>query len=55
MDLWETTEDFITKQLINRGKNGYFDDSCPECEQLTLTKLPIVSSYREAMACAFCD
>lgn len=55
MDLWEATEDFITKQLINRGRNGYFNDSCPECEQLTLTKLPIVGSYREAMTCAFCD
>lgn len=54
-DCWGIIESFIHQQLVNRGRNGYFYDNCPECEQPTLTKLPIANSYREAIACAFCN
>lgn len=53
LDLWKITENYICQQLTNRGRNDYFNDSCPECEQPTLTKLPIRGSYKEATACIF--
>jgi hypothetical protein len=55
MDFLEITESFIYQKLTSRGKNGYFEDACPECEQPTLTKLPIMGDHGEAIACAFCN
>lgn len=49
----EIIEDFIYQKLRNRGKNGYFEDACPECEQPTLTKFP--SEDNKTIACAFCN
>jgi hypothetical protein len=55
MNTQDITEDFITKHLVSEGKNGYFSDTCPKCEQPTLTKSPIVNSNQEATACSLCN
>ncbi|WNE40139.1 MAG: hypothetical protein GBAus27B_000206 [Mycoplasmataceae bacterium] len=54
-DVREIVERFITLRLIHNGKNGYFEDKCPDCKQTTLTKsIPVNDPNEKAIVCSLC-
>jgi phage FluMu protein Com len=59
-DTFKIVESFILQCLINEGRNGYFDDRCPKCKQITLTKLRVVDTEgrptgEKAIGCILCE